>query len=206
MKTKPKNKKAKLSYIGQFKQYYKQNPKSRKYIIIGIIVSVGLIYWFGSIAIEKIQFSKANKTLDSFVTDIQAELGQPSVIKKDKSCVETGDKYQINGLPSCSISYYLEYPVNSAAMANGYQTKIEPLISEHFTIKYKIQNVFQENKSGRYSSGIYYDLSTYAVDCSYRLEYFDPNDNSNNNKTEHKITISTGCYKPNSHWNHYPVR
>ncbi len=204
MKTKPKNKKAKLSYIGQFKQYYKQNPKSRKYIIIGIIVSVGLIYWFGSIAIEKIQFSKANKTLDSFVTDIQAELGQPGVIKKDKSCVETGDKYQINGLPSCSISYYLEYPVNSAAMANEYQNKIEPLINEHFTIKYKIQNDFFEYQNSRDSEDIYYKLMSYLMNCSYSMEYINPAIVQNNDNR--KIIISTGCYNKKSHWDHYPVR
>lgn len=206
MKTKPRNKKAKLSYIGQFKQYYKQNPKSRKYIIIGIIVSVGLIYWFGSIAIEKIQFSKANKTLDSFVTDIQAELGQPSVIKKDKSCVETGDKYQINGLPSCSISYYLEYPVNSAAMANEYQTKIDLSVKKYFKVTYQNVSEFKDGKNGYVLGGSNYDMRINFIVCGLETNYFDPRDTTNNYTEEHKITLSSGCGIISSHWNHYPIR
>ena len=206
MKTKPKNKKAKLSYIGQFKQYYKQNPKSRKYIIIGIIVSVGLIYWFGSIAIEKIQFSKANKTLDSFVADMNTELGQPSVIKKDKSCVETGDKYQINGLPSCSISYYLEYPVNSAAMANDYQTKIDLSVKKYFKVTYANISEFKDGKNGDFSNSSIIESSVNFVSCWQDIQYFDPRDTTNNYTEEHKITLSSGCGIISSHWNHYPIR
>lgn len=205
MKTKTNNKNAKLSPLKRFKKYYKEHPKNRKYIIIGIILSVGLIYWIGAITIEKIQFAKADKTLDSFVSDIKTNLGQPSLIKKDKSCIETGDKFQINGLPSCSISYYLEYPVTGADMANNYQNKIDPLIGKYFKITYQNINEFFEYQNSRDSKDTYYKLKNALLSCSYRVEYkkskttIDNIDNS-------KIIVYTGCYNSKSHWNHYKIR
>lgn len=203
MKQKKSTKKQKANIFTRFEKYYKNNPKNRKYIIIAIIISIGLTYWLGAIAIEKLQFAKADKTLDNFVTDIKTELGEPSKIDKNKSCVETGDKFQINGLPSCSISYYIEYPVSSAEMANEYQTKIEPLISKNFKVKYKIQNDFIEYQNNRDAEDVYYKLASYLMSCSYRLEYINPRVVQDD---DNKLIISTGCYNQKSHWNHYMVR
>ena len=206
MKQKKSPKKPKISLFTRFKKYYKNNPKNRKYIIIAIIISIGLTYWLGAIAIEKLQFAKADKALDSFVSDIQVELGKPSVIKKDKSCVETGDKYQINGLPSCSISYYLEYPVSSAEVANEYQAKIDSSINKYFKVTYDNISEFINGKNGDFNDGSIIESSTNLVSCWQDIQYFDPEDISNNYTEDHKITLSTGCGIASSHWNHYAIR
>lgn len=96
-----------------------------------ITVTVLVVGIFGFICVNKLivynqkkQFDAAEKSLDTLYASIINEVGQPTDVKKDKSCGYASTEWG-RGRRSCGISYQLSYKVNNSSEANSFRKKIE---------------------------------------------------------------------------------
>jgi len=82
------------------------------FAVLLVVVLLGVLAFIGVnrliIYNQKKQFDQAEKSLDTLYADIVKNVGQPTSMKKDKSCSYRSEKYS-QGERSCSVDIYMYF-------------------------------------------------------------------------------------------------
>src|SRR3989344_6777709 len=101
-----------------------------------VLVIVGFVGYFGiykTIAVkqEKDRFLKAQASLEDLSKQIEAKIGKPDQIKRDRSCGYSSpfSMFDKRGYRSCFVGVYILYENKGLEDANSKMSQISPLIS-----------------------------------------------------------------------------
>lgn len=147
-------------------------------LVFGILAFIGInkliIYQ------QKQQFDAAEASLDKLYGDIVAQVGQPTDVKKDKSCSYASAEVG-KGQLGCGFGYQLQYAVSDVSDANKIQSKaIQTFKTEHILkLKYIRELGIEDGKSSLPGKNTAGDLvCTKPITCSFSISYTDQKDHN----------------------------
>lgn len=121
---------------------------------------------------QKQNFAKAEASLDALAKQIEAKVGKPDDIKKEKSCGYASRVYE-KGPRGCSISIFLFFSGKDSTQATGLTSQISPLVSNK-----EVQRLgeithtfvpFDQYRGDQTLSQAYYDIG--SLSCSVQYVY-----------------------------------